>query len=325
MSDYKKYYSWRWEIKHLLKLVPAEIIGAFVFGGLIQRKEKTYYVVLPLTLGDSIRALSYLAEFKRQKKISHVTVICTPDYVKRLCGYYPCTVDEVLCKKRWKLRALRGFVSSHIGEYLSVLNLNRVTFDFFTCNISMRTMWDNPSITFPMYAKAILYKISMSSKPEMPQIPEVDLSDFISKYDLIKGRTVFLNPVANSVHCDAEELLEVTATELMAKGYRVITLTAGEGKPSIPGTKAIPCNLDEAFSLVKYGGTLIGVRSGFLDVLAYAKCKIISILDEGNGLEAFFRIEDLGVNPDCHTVIYNGDNGVALQKILEIMKNEERQ
>ena len=320
MSDLKKYYSWRLAIRSLLKDMPRAFLGAFVFVELIRKKERTHYLVLPSQLGDSMLALSYLSEFKRQKKINHVTVVCTPNYENRLCRYYPNVVDNVICKKKWKIYALRKFISTLIGEYLSVLYLDRITFVLPTCNISMRVLWDNPSISFPMYAKAILYKISMASRPERPQVPAVNILGFISKYDLKIGHTVFFNPVANSVHCDVKKLLDTAATEMKAKGYQVITLTANDEELPVQGTQAIPCTLEEAFSLVEYGGTLIGVRSGFLDFIAYANCKLISILDEGNGLESFFRIEDLGVNPDCHTLIYDGDDEAALQKILAIMR-----
>lgn len=322
MSDFRKYYSWKWELNRFIKAIPKAILGAFVFAGLMRRKEKTYYVVLPLTLGDAMLALSYLEEFKKQKNINHVTAVCTPSYVRRLCAYYPDTVDAVLCRKKWQLAALRGFVDTHLGGYLSTLHLDRVTFVFLTCNVSMRTLWDNPSISFPVYAKAILYKISMSSRPERPQIPAADISAFISRYRMKKGQTVFLNPVANSVHCDVTQLLAGVTEELMAKGYDVITLTANDEEQPIHGTQAIPCTLEEAFSLVEYGGTLIGVRSGFLDVLVYAKCKLISLIDAGNGLESFFRMEELHVNPDCHTVVYNGDDEAAKREIAGILRLE---
>lgn len=319
MSNFKKYYSWKWEINHIIKAMPKAILGAFVFAGLLRKKEKTYYLVLPLTLGDAMLALSYLAEFKRQKNIDHLTAVCTHNYVRRLCEYYPNTVDDVICRKRWQLVALRGFVDTRLGQYLSTLCLDRVTFVFLTCNISMRTLWDNPSINFPVYAKAILYKISMSSLPERPRIPAVDISKFISRYCLKKGQTVFLNPVANSVHCDVTELLVATVIDLVAKGYEVFTFTASDKEQPIQGTWAIPCTLEEAYFLAEYGGTLIGVRSGFLDVLVYAKCKVISLIDAENGLESFFRIEDLQVNPDCHTIVYDGDDTAALHAIANLV------
>lgn len=322
MSDYKKYYNWKWATNLVIKAIPRAVLGSFVFAGIMRRREKTYYLVLPPTLGDSILALSYLSEFKRQKDIDHVTVVCTPHYVKRLCRYYPDAIDAVICKSKRQISVLRGFIDTHLGQYLSTLYLDRATFVFLTCNVSMRTLWDNPSIDFPLYAKAILYKIDMSSQPERPHIPSVDVPEFVRKYHLKQGHTVFLNPVANSVHCNATGLLAATAAKLTAKGYMVVTMTANaEGQP-IQGTQAIPCTLEEAYFLAEYGGTVIGVRSGFLDVLAYARCKIISLIDEGNGLENFFRLEKLGINEDCHTVICNGDDEAVLQTITGFVETE---
>ena len=320
MSNYKKYFGWKWEINYIIKAIPKAILGAFVFAGLMRKKKKTYYLVLPLSLGDSMLALSYLAEFERQKNIDHLTVVCTHNYVQRLCGYYPNTVDDVLCKKKWKLVALRGFIDTHLGEYLSTLCLERATFVFITCIVSRRTLWDNPSINLPMYAKAILYKISMSSLPERPQIPAVDIEKFINRFCVKKGKTVFFNPVANSVHCDVTELFAAAVEDLTAKGYMVFTLTASDKERPIQGTRAIPCTLEEAYFLAEYGGTLIGVRSGFFDVLVYAKCKVISLIDSEYGLRRFYCLEDLQVNPDCHTIVYDGDDAAILRTIVNLVK-----
>lgn len=320
MSDFRKYYNWKWALRNIVMAIPKAILGAFVLMGILHRKEKTYYLVLPPTLGDSVLALSYLSEFKKQKNICHVTVVCTSNYVKRLCRYYPDAIDAVICRKKKELAALRGFIDTKLGQYLSTLYLDRVTFVFLTCNVSMRTLWDNPSIDFPLYAKAILYKIKLSSQPERPHIPAVDIEELISKYHLKEGRTVFLNPVANSVHCDVRQLLAAAAKALTAKDYIVATMTANADEHPIQGTEAIPCTLEEAFALAAYGGTLIGVRSGFLDVLAYADCRLISLIDAGNGLEHFFRIEKLGVNADCHTVLYDGNDEAVLRTITSLVE-----
>lgn len=319
MSDFKKYYNWGWEVGILLKAIPKVILGAFIFAGLVKKKGGTHYLVLPSKLGDSILALSYLSEYKRQKNISHITVVCTPNYIQRLCSYYPDTVDDIICKEKWKIGALQGFVHTLTGEYLSMRYLDRVTFAFLTCNVSRRVLWDNPSISFASYAKTILYKISLSSQPERPQIPVIDLSNYIKKYDIKKGKTVFINPVAYSVQCDIKELLETVTLYLKSKGYQVITLIANDANQPIRETQAICCNLEEAFSLIGYGGILLGLRSGFMDVMAFANCKIITIDDDKYGYKSFSRMEKLGVNSDCHTIIYNGDNEAALQKVIAIM------
>ncbi|WP_298022556.1 hypothetical protein [uncultured Dysosmobacter sp.] len=319
MSDYKKYYGGKILRNSLIKTIPKMCLGAVLFARIIHRKENTHYLFCPPTLGDSILAFSYLSEFKRQRNISHVTVVCTPNYVQRLCNYFPDAVDDVFCMKKWKLGALREFVGSKLGQYYSCLYIDRMTFVFLTCNAHLRTLWDNPVISYPLYAKAMLYKISLASQPKRPKIPEADISDYISKFKLKKGRTVLLNPKANTVCCDVLKLLEATVMELTARGYTVVTLTENDLERPIRGTQAIPCNLEEAFSLVSYGGILIGLRSGFMDVMVYANCKIITIDDKDYGFKSFFSLERLGVNPDCHTITYDGNNDAAIREIIQIL------
>ena len=321
MSDYKKYYGGKNLWWSLIKTVPKFCFGAVVFYSLMRKKNDTHYLFCPPTLGDTILALSYLSEFKKQRGIQHVTVVCIESYVQRLCAYYPDTIDDVLCMKKQKLASVREFVSSKIGQYYSGVLIDRVTFVFLTCNAHLRTLWDNSIIDYPMFAKAMLYKIDLSSQPERPCIPVTDVSEIVSKYSLRRGKTVFLNAVARTVHCDITALLAAAAEKLGQAGYTVATLTANDAEEPIRGTQGIVCGLEEAFSLIEFGGALIGLRSGFMDVMVYAGCKLISIDDEGYGFKSFFCVERLGVNPDCHTVVYDGDDEKAICQIMDVFNN----
>lgn len=318
MSDYTKYYGSRGKttIKIVATSMPRLALGAAVFFRLMRRKEMTHYLICTPALGDAMIYLSYLAEFKRQRNINHVTVVCT-EYTKRVCTYYSDVIDDVIYEKRWEYLALLRFYDSKIGQYYFGLNLDRITL----CSQVRyaNALWENTTIDYPMFVKAIQYKISLFSQPQRPNIPKADISKLVQKYALIPQKTVCLNPVAKTVNCDIISLLTSAAAELTAKGYKVITLTAKEKEPPVPGTKAVPCTLEEAFSLAEYGGTLIGLRSGFMDVMVYARCKIITVEDAGYGFNSFCSLERLGVNPDCHAVVYDGSNETALQKMLQLI------
>lgn len=317
MSDFVKYNGSRSKamLKTTLSSAPLIILGGNIFARLIRRRDKTHYLIFTPSLGDAMIDLSYLAEFKRQRGINHVTVVCV-NYTKRVCGYYPGLVDNIILQKRWEYRALRRFYISRIGQYFFGLHADRISF----CATSLVNcvMWDNEIFDYPLFVKTMLYKISLNSLPEKPQIPQRDISGFVSKFDLVKGRTVFLNPSAISVHCDISDLMAAVASELTAKGYRVVTLTAKTDEQPVYGTQALCCTLEEAFSLIEYGGTLIGLRSGFMDVMVYANCRIITINDDDYGWKSFFRLEKLGVNPDCHSVIYNSDDETTKMEIVRI-------
>ena len=320
MGGYKKYYSWESVIRRIIKSVPKKFLGGFIFARLMNSDKETHYLVLPRSLGDSILTLSYATEYKKQKKINHITAVCTP-YVQRLCSYYPKAIDDVICKKRWKIIALREFISSTIlGQHLYMLYRNKITFAFYSYYINICALWNNMTLNFPFFAKAVLYRISMSSEPERPQVPQIDLRGFEQKYDLKRDMTVFFNPTANSVRCDITGLLNAVALELKQEGYKVVTLMSDDSQIPIPGTQGIPCNLEEAYSLVEYGGTLIGLRSGFMDFLVYANCRVIVVQDTEYGLKDFYLLENLGVNKNCHTIDYDGNDDISLCKIIELME-----
>lgn len=317
MSDYRAYYSWGRIACDLIKSTVKIIFGGFVFVDFLKKSKNTHLLILMPQLGDSIVALSYLEEFKRQRNIRHVTVVCTP-YVKRLCSYYPETVDDVLCQKRWKIAAFCRFSNTVVGNHLYMLYIDRFT--ILVDNVRKQAVWDNPVLTMPMVTKIIVYKIAMSSKPKPPQIPYIDISETVRQYDLIEGKTIFFNPFANSVRCDITELLADATIIFMAKGYRVVTLTFNDKQHPIRGTLAIQCGLEEAYHLVQFGGTLIGLRSGFFDVMIYSDCRIISIVDEKYGIKKYCEMESYGVNSDCHTIIYNEDDDNVISHMVDVIK-----
>ena len=81
------------------------LIGAVAYIRLMSRDKNTHYIVLPYALGDSIYALAYLKEYKKQQGYEHVTIVCTKS-VKRVSDFWKDTFEALICVDRKTIKGL---------------------------------------------------------------------------------------------------------------------------------------------------------------------------------------------------------------------------
>ena len=218
---------------------------------------------------------------------------------------------------------MQKFARTFIGQHMCTYRYRkRVTFAYWICNLSRRLIKKNNTFTMSGYIKNLLYQIGENANIQLPNIPEIDISYFIERYNLKDKKTVFLNPYAISVSLDVSQLFEHLAEKLANNGYKVITLTANQNQKAIKGTQALTCTLIEAFHLINSYGCVVALRSGFLDLMAFTNAKIICINDAEYEDKYFWNIEQYGVNYDCHTIEYNGNEEMAIQQILAVLSTK---
>lgn len=125
----------------------------------------------------------------------------------------------------------------------------------------------------------------------------------IDDYQILRGKTVILAPYAKSVKKVPTSFWEHLCDELLKHKYAVLTNTYGNEK-SIKGSRAISIDLDELPYICEYSGTIIGLRSGVLDVVSEADCLKISINMLNNNRRGITSATD------CFSLIgmYDADN-----------------
>lgn len=318
MEGYKKYNNERLLIRSII-LNPVKIaVGAVKFRLLISQNKETHYIILPTAIGDSVYALAYLKEYRAQHHINHITVVCTKN-VSRICTLWGGDeIDHMISVNRKTIVGLYAFANSTTGKYLRAFPYrDSVTFPYYWAHMIQRGIWWNTVYTLNDFFRNVIYQIEDCSKAQFPKVPDVNLKPFIEKYGLQKGKTVLLNPYANSVKCDVNTLFEGIAEAMLSKGFSVKTLTSSEKDIPVRGTEALPCDLIEAFRIAEYCGTVIALRSGFLDLLVFAKTRMIAIMDIDYGPKDFYKLEAWNVNPDCATVIYDGKSDDETIKEIE--------
>ena len=321
MSNYLKYHSPRWVVKNSLKTIVGTIWGGLFHARLFRKNKYTHYIVVPWGIGDTLCALAYLREYRRQQNLPHVTIVVCSSAAKQICAFYADVVDDVLCISKYARKSLFCFARSYFGQILcAYYHRERITYAYYDCDVMQRAVWDNPYLSLPNFIKNLCYQIGPDAEIEPPHISQMDLTAKIERYGIEKGKTVLFNPYANTIKAEQnrfERLLTQAADMFLRKGFKVFTVTANEEQAPIAGTQALPCSLSEAFHLAEYGGTVIALRSGFLDLMAFAKCRIIAIDDDDYGRKEFFKLEKWGVNDDCHTICYK-DGETTLRQMEEL-------
>lgn len=153
--------------------------------------------------------------------------------------------------------------------------------------------------------------------------------DLFSKYGLIKGRTVLLEPYAKSTRKLSVSFWLILAKRLKELGWCVCTNSTCEQEPAVKGT--IPLSFPYNYSLLflEWAGVSIGLRSGFQDVINAAKCLKITLYP--NGLPTFGKIKDIseywGIGnmyhqADQHDLLYSLDNEDNLiNEIVQLVVN----
>lgn len=110
--------------------------------------------------------------------------------------------------------------------------------------------------------------------PEFPDDQQF-MESYFKENNLKIRKTVVLFPYAVSVEKIQEQFWEQLVLVLREQGYTICTNSQGENEPPIKGTVGVNMPIKYMVPFLNMAGTLIGVRSGILDVSETASVKRI--------------------------------------------------
>jgi hypothetical protein len=116
-------------------------------------------------------------------------------------------------------------------------------------------------------------------------------NNLFEQYNIMKGKSVFINSNARTVKYVPKELFELIALELQKLGFETYSLIPNTNSDAVQGTVGIVATLEESLAMIQYGGALVGVRSGFIDVAADFNCIIESIYDNSFENQSYFDLK----------------------------------
>jgi len=108
--------------------------------------------------------------------------------------------------------------------------------------------------------------------------------EIFQKNNLCIGKTVVLTPYSVSMKPLPKKFWEKLVEELLKHGYSVCTNSKGGEEPPIKGTNAIHIPIKHLVPFLNRAGTLIGVRSGIIDVTVTANIKRVIFYSDIRGV-----------------------------------------
>lgn len=155
------------------------------------------------------------------------------------------------------------------------------------------------------------------------------LDELFRKLKCVQNRTILLSPYAKSVKSIPMYFWIQLTERLKEKGFSVCTNSIGETEPPIYGTTAVFIPYDQSVPFVERAGAVIGLRSGFLDVVSSAKCLKISLCNENNykrgicHISESFSLSAMYEEPDQYDFLYSAETSMDLLDQLVRMVSDE--
>lgn len=197
-----------------------------------------------------------------------------------------------------------------------------------------------PGMTFMYFIKKGIYDLDDSAQFEAPRVKKLrkQTRNILDKsYSLKSAKVIILNPYANTIFGEISgDFWKHLASRLSEKGYSVYTDCGRGDKEAISGTKTITASLIELNYICKHIEGYIGLRSGLLDYVLFAGCKVIAIYPgeigrDGNEVFQAFDINginqlmDMPINANCWQYKVKDEQKV-IESILQNLENiEERE
>lgn len=112
---------------------------------------------------------------------------------------------------------------------------------------------------------------------------------------------VLLNPFSRTLPEIDLNVFAIIVEELSKKGYRCITLSNTDQQSAICHTKALKLSLLQAYSLSRRCKAIIGVRSGFMDLISVSQNnKIICLYSEDDQYSKYFSFSNCEWNKNIY-------------------------
>ncbi len=257
------------------------------------RSKSTHYMVVCDHIGDTLLCLGYINAYRNQHGIKHLTFVTTESMTSIVEGYEQ-FLDSIIFFPKKRLRLILDAGKTNFGGHVieklkgvTIINPeNAFTSEFFLY----------PS-RFPMMSLKDCIKygelhLENDASFIVPYFRHDDRG-LIKKLSVKRGKTVILTPYAVVTKPISFSFFDKLSELLVEHGFQVMTNITDSKQRVVKGSQPLHCSLGEAMVIAEYCGWVVGLRSGILDLLCYAKCHIIALYPSGNLYVNFFRLNAL--------------------------------
>ncbi len=302
-------------------------LGAILFGKRIANKLIKSYPGVQLlftfeSIGDQCMELAYSQQYKSSHGLSRLAIVTTnPNHPVFL--YFKGQYDLLIQLSKKEFNYLLKFFKSDFGQIYR-RNHSQIKCVFYTAYVRSDLLMNNPYVCLSSIEKMI-YEIPPDSVP--CQISRPDCTEWIetlkTRSDIVPGKTVLMNPYANSCSGVPVSFFSDFAQKLKENGFAVVTGVHGNQQP-IEGTQGVDFSLDKAVAIVEYCGYVVGLRSGFLDLCAFSSAMTIAIDSDDYPLSYATKIEKWWPqNQRLKTYTYNFEiSQFLMDEIIHYMRGD---
>lgn len=254
------------------------------------RKKGVFNLIICDHIGDFIYTMGYAQDFCRQKHIKRLRVISSGRFKNLMCLY---SLEE--CEFHT--------ISSNWLHILCIANR-------YVSGQQLMGIWKGHCIVEP--ANGFLQGFDFAK-----QFPQLNLKDCIcygalnlkknSQFDIPRrlnlnaehtssdlssciSRKILLCPFAQAMHYDETEyLFDKLAVKFKEKNYKVY-MNAARGQMMQIDAERVHYDLMELYERFEEYETVIGIRSGVLDLAVFSGCRVIALYPPANELTGFYDL-----------------------------------
>ena len=258
------------------------------------RNKYTHYVVVCDHIGDTLISLGYLKAYKEKNNIKHMTFVTTKG-MEPLTECFKQTLDYVMIIHGKGLRLILDSGKTNFGIHVlkKIKNITIINPE----NAFVDEFFLYPA-RFPMLSLKDCIRYGELGLEEnvafdVPIYKVADISEVLGNMKVKKGCTIILAPYASVTNRISFSLFDRLAQFFLNNGFQVMTNITDVNQPIAEGSLPLLCNIGDVAMVAEYCGYVIGLRSGLLDLLCYAECKLIALYPSDNLYTNFFRLAAL--------------------------------
>lgn len=258
------------------------------------RNKYTHYVVVCNHIGDTLLTLGYLKAYIGKNKIEHTTFVTTKEMAS-LVKYYKQTPDYVMIIREKHLRLILDSGKTNFGSHV-IKRIKNITI-INPENAFVDEFFLYPA-RFPMLSlkNCIKYGELGLEENEVFNVPiykDTNSPEVLRDMNVKKGCTIILAPYASVTKQLPFSFFDMISRFFSNNGYDVLTNITNSNQRIAECSLPLCCDISDILVVAEYCGWVIGIRSGLMDLLCYARCHIIVLYPSDNPYMNFFSLTAL--------------------------------
>lgn len=284
------------------------------------KKPGVYHLIVCDHIGDFLCAMGYARAFQAQKHIKKLRIVCTEKF-RELVDMYPQLDCEYCGISKRKLELLCTANRNVLGQQLfASWNDNCVIepADGFVQGFDYAKRY--PGLHLKECICYGSFGLKENSPFDLPSYAQSACQDTDKRTGgASEAGKVLLCPDAQSVcYAQAQPLFRQLAKAFKDRGWKVFVNIKPGRKTAV---RAIPiyCGFRELCEKLGQFQCVVGLRSGILDLAAFAPCGVIALYPPACGMERFFDLHDMNpAKKDIYQYQLTGDRILDTDAVLRI-------